>query len=116
MSGVDHITEIMPPNMPQWMWDAIDEGLLARRCMERVAKLEARTNTPLETSSEWKDAIACIAGLEDELEQLEARIEAAEKLPKKWRWRCGNKKTSTNHLRMDDADELESALEQGDAR
>jgi len=36
----NHITEIMPTDMPQWMWDAIDEGLLARRCMERVEKLE----------------------------------------------------------------------------
>ena len=35
-----HITEIMPSDMPQWMWDAIDEGLLARRAMEKVAGLE----------------------------------------------------------------------------
>ena len=45
------------------------------------------------------------------VDELEARIEVANKLPKKWRWRCGNKKTSTNQLRMDDADELEAALE-----
>ena len=38
----NHITEIMPPNMPQWMWDAIEEGLLARRSMEKVEKLEAQ--------------------------------------------------------------------------
>ena len=37
-----HITEIMPSDMPDWMWDAIAEGLLARRCMERVAELEAQ--------------------------------------------------------------------------
>jgi hypothetical protein len=40
----EHVTEIMPSDMPQWMWDAIDKGLLARRSMEKVAKLEARVD------------------------------------------------------------------------
>ncbi len=35
-----HITEIMPPDMPQWVWDAMDEGCFARRAIERVKKLE----------------------------------------------------------------------------
>ena len=43
-----HITEIMPPDMPQWMWDAIEEGLLARRSMEKVAELEALVQVHIE--------------------------------------------------------------------
>ena len=73
----------------------------------------------MESTSEKDNAIVELWGwMQNErakVDELEARIEVANKLPKKWRWRCGNKKTSTNHLRMDDADELESALEQGDS-
>jgi hypothetical protein len=37
-----HITEIMPPDMPRWVWDAMDEGCFARRSIEKVDALQAK--------------------------------------------------------------------------
>ena len=38
---MNHITEIIPDDIPQWMQDAIDDGQFFRICRERVEELEA---------------------------------------------------------------------------
>jgi hypothetical protein len=48
-----HITEIMPPDMPDWAWDAIHEGLLARRSIERVERLEAQLEAVKRERDKW---------------------------------------------------------------
>ena len=53
-----HITEIMPPDMPDWMWDAIEEGLLARRSMEKVADLDGIASRLVAVNLELRERIA----------------------------------------------------------
>ncbi len=53
-----HISEIMPSDMPQWVWDAINEGLFARRAIEKVEKLEAQIETTMKLIHSCRDAWA----------------------------------------------------------
>ena len=62
-----HITEIMPPDMPDWMWDAIEEGLLARRSMEKVADLDGIASRLVAVNLELRERIT---ELESRLKKL----------------------------------------------
>ncbi len=47
----------MPSDMPQWMWNAMDEGLFVRRSMEKVAGLETQiknVKTELARLAAWE--------------------------------------------------------------
>ena len=76
---------------------AISETLI-----DRIAELEKERDKWIRQSEEnWACAV-----------RRKSRLDAIAKLTDKWRKQCGNKKTSTNRLKMDCADDLEAALKQ----
>ena len=96
----------------QKIMDRIEAVVVGRD--KRIAKLEGqikRINTPLETSSEWKKAIDCIGGLEDEVEKLEAQAKRIETLPATWIKDAQYHDKDEHDLIEDLADQLQHAID-----